>query len=219
MSPTQRKAMEQVLIAAAALLSDFVEDGKPMIRKEARDVLERMRKARAALAEPAEQEPVALPHVWPHVWGCRANAFGECDKGCTAPQPAAVPAEYAIEAAYWDFDARHKGYGPHKTMPQSERDAFKWAVRAMLAAAPEAPQPKPSGPETMTVQEVWEAAGGNPGIRATKQGVLDALKMLDAVCDEAQPAEQEPVAPQQQQQQLKRTTHPLDVPLEVFWPI
>jgi len=86
---------------------------------------------RAALAEPAEQEPVA----WPHVWGCRANAFGECDKGCTAPQPAAVPAEDAIEAAYWDFDARHKGYGPHKTMPQSERDAFKWAVRAMLAAA------------------------------------------------------------------------------------
>jgi len=52
-----------------------------------------------------------------------------------APQPAAVPAEDAIEAAYWDFDARHKGYGPHKTMPQSERDAFKWAVRAMLAAA------------------------------------------------------------------------------------
>jgi len=45
----------------------------------------------------------------------------------------------------------------------------------------------------MTVQEVWEAAGGNPGIRATKQGVLDALKMLDAVCDEAQPAEQEPL--------------------------
>ena len=67
---------------------------------------------------------------------------------------------------------------------------------AMREAAPEAPQPKPSGPETMTVQEVWEAAGGNPGIRATKQGVLDALKMLDAVCDEAQPAEQEPVAAQ-----------------------
>ena len=31
----------------------------------------------------------------------------------------------------------------------------------------------------------------------------------------AEPAEQEAVAPQQQQQQLKRT-HPLDVPLEVF---
>lgn len=49
-------------------------------------------------------------------------------------EAAAVPAEDAIEAAYWDFDARHKGYGPHKTTPQSERDAFKWAVRAMLAA-------------------------------------------------------------------------------------
>ena len=53
-----------------------------------------------------------------------------------AQQPtAAVSAEEAIEAAYWDFDARHKGYGPHKMTPQSERDAFKWAVRALLAAA------------------------------------------------------------------------------------
>lgn len=40
--------------------------------------------------------------------------------------------------------------------------------------------------ETMTVQEVWEAAGGNPGIRATKQDVLDALKLLNEVCDEAE---------------------------------
>ena len=31
--------------------------------------------------DPPEQEPVA----WPHKWGCRANAFGKCDKGCTAP--------------------------------------------------------------------------------------------------------------------------------------
>ena len=35
------------------------------------------------LRDAAQQEPVA----WPHVWGCRANAAGECDKGCTAPQP------------------------------------------------------------------------------------------------------------------------------------
>lgn len=25
------------------------------------------------------------PEAWPHKWGCRANAFGKCDKGCTAP--------------------------------------------------------------------------------------------------------------------------------------
>ena len=49
--------------------------------------------------------------------------------------PAAAVSEEAIEAAYWDFDARHKGYGRHKTAPQSERDAFKWAVRSLLAAA------------------------------------------------------------------------------------
>lgn len=58
---------------------------------------------------------------------------------------AAMSAEEAIEAAYWDFDARHKGYGPHKTTPQSERDAFKWAVRAMLAKAPPAALAVPAG--------------------------------------------------------------------------
>ena len=124
---TLRDAAQQALEALIAATPVKAKD--PQMQADAIVAL------RAALAEPAEQEPVALPHVWPHVWGCRANAFGECDKGCTAPQPAAVPAEDAIEAAYWDFDARHKGYGPHKTMPQSERDAFKWAVRAMLAAA------------------------------------------------------------------------------------
>jgi hypothetical protein len=35
---------------------------------------------RARLAQP-EPEPVA----WTHKYGCRANAFGECSMGCTAP--------------------------------------------------------------------------------------------------------------------------------------
>jgi hypothetical protein len=29
------------------------------------------------------------------------------------------------EEAYWNFDARRKGYGPWRLHPQSERDAFK----------------------------------------------------------------------------------------------
>ena len=36
------------------------------------------------LAQPSvsvEQEPVA----WPHKFGCRANAFGKCNMGCTTP--------------------------------------------------------------------------------------------------------------------------------------
>lgn len=32
--------------------------------------------------QPAQHDP------WPHKWGCRANAFGECNMGCTSPQPA-----------------------------------------------------------------------------------------------------------------------------------
>lgn len=46
----------------------------------------------------------------------------------------AGPEEDRIEAAYWRFDARHKGYGQWKTAPMSERDAFKAEMRNALAA-------------------------------------------------------------------------------------
>jgi DNA-binding transcriptional regulator YiaG/GNAT superfamily N-acetyltransferase len=37
----------------------------------------------------------------------------------------------------------------------------------------------------ISIQEAWEAAGGNPGIPATKEELITALKLLDEVCDEA----------------------------------
>lgn len=46
----------------------------------------------------------------------------------------AGPQEDRIEAAYWRFDARHKGYGPWKQAPMSERDAFKAEMRNALEA-------------------------------------------------------------------------------------
>lgn len=39
--------------------------------------------------------------------------------------------------------------------------------------------------ETISIQEAWEACGGNPGIRATRQDLIEALRGLDEVCDEA----------------------------------
>lgn len=46
----------------------------------------------------------------------------------------AAPEEDRIEAAYWRFDARHKGYGQWKQAPMSERDAFRAEMRNALAA-------------------------------------------------------------------------------------
>lgn len=40
----------------------------------------------------------------------------------------------------------------------------------------------------IAIQEAWEAAGGNPGIKASKDELLVALKQLDSVCDELQVA-------------------------------
>jgi hypothetical protein len=47
------------------------------------------------------------------------------ERGC------AGVSEEAIEVAYWVFDARKRGTADWKQRPQSERDAFKWAVRSM----------------------------------------------------------------------------------------
>lgn len=52
--------------------------------------------------------------------------------------------EDAIEAAFWEADARRKGYGEWKTRPQSERDAFKWAVRACVGKVLPAAQAQPA---------------------------------------------------------------------------
>lgn len=38
-------------------------------------------------------------------------------------------------------------------------------------------------PGYISIQEAWVAAGGNPGIIATKEMLLTALRDLDAVCD------------------------------------
>ena len=37
----------------------------------------------------------------------------------------------------------------------------------------------------ISIQEAWELAGGNPGIKATREELEAALKVLDEVCDEA----------------------------------
>jgi hypothetical protein len=41
--------------------------------------------------------------------------------------------ETLIEHAFWEFDARRNGSGPWQAVPQSERDAFKWPVRWLVA--------------------------------------------------------------------------------------
>jgi hypothetical protein len=41
--------------------------------------------------------------------------------------------EERIEAAYWRYDAKHKGYNEWKLAPMSEREAFKTEMRSALA--------------------------------------------------------------------------------------
>ena len=76
------------------------------------------------------------------------------------------PIEASIEAAYWSFDARRKGYGPWKETPMSERDAFKTEIRNAIFAQQHHPEqhlemvapadvPLPGHPEPHTYR--WSA--------------------------------------------------------------
>jgi hypothetical protein len=84
---------------------------------------------------------------WPHVWGCRANAFGECDKGCIAPQPKAEPQEpvlYVHPSTYAMESANQIGVW----RPGCQLDDY-----LPLYFAPPAPQPR----RRLTREEIVDA--------------------------------------------------------------
>lgn len=58
--------------------------------------------------------------------------------------------EDEIEHAYWDFNSMHMGYGEYKGRPYSERDAFKWAVRKLLAGQQKEKPKPPKFPKPMS---------------------------------------------------------------------
>jgi hypothetical protein len=70
--------------------------------------------------------------------------------------------------------------------------SFESRLRAAISAASAAPADE----DSISIQEAWEAAGGNPGIKATRDDSLIALQDLDAAVDElsAAPAERRETA-------------------------
>jgi hypothetical protein len=101
----------------------------------------------------------------------------------------------AIDAALTAIAYKHMGF---QTLERRKMDALDfrdvacWTAKAALEAAYEAGRaaPREVGPGIvkdgmLTVQQAWEWAGGNPGIRATKEDLRIALQALDKVCDEA----------------------------------
>lgn len=74
--------------------------------------------------------------------------------------------------------------GTSEEMRQRFKDMQSLAVEALTLASRIASESH-LNQETMTLHEVWVAAGGNPGIVPSKADVLCALKLLDEVCDEA----------------------------------
>lgn len=85
---------------------------------EVTDEIERLQRENEELREEVAsfQEELRL---------CQQDAINALKAQSTEP----VVWEEAQETAYWDFDARRKGYPPYKGRPQSERDAFKQVLR------------------------------------------------------------------------------------------
>ena len=88
------------------------------------------------------------------------------------------------QAAYAYDDEKARVHGMAVLAWDMELEAalqVMWAGKLQDAAAACSPDA-----ETISLQEVWEAAGGNQGVHATKDDVIRALKQLDLVCDEAE---------------------------------
>ena len=69
------------------------------------------------------------------LWTCECPATKlSADIATPSGGREAEPQENRIEAAYWRFDARRKGYSYWQSAPMSERDAFKAEMRNALAA-------------------------------------------------------------------------------------
>lgn len=117
----------------------------------------------------------------PDEWVAADKAINALRSALAAPQPAQEPGVWCLPEN--ETEAMHDAVmaviyqGVSRTRTNDLWQAYRNAL-----PTPQAPQPA-----SMTVQEVLEAAGGNTGIKATRRDVLDALKMLDAVCDDAAP--------------------------------
>lgn len=73
------------------------------------------------------------------------------------------------EAAFWEFDARRKGYGQWKQTPQSERDAFKAVFP--YGNWPGSTEPKTA--EAVAVEKVFEAK-----IESASNDVIDTITIV-----------------------------------------
>ena len=72
------------------------------------------------------------------VWGKYDEVRNACQFPAEQAEQEPVDLSDALEAAFWEFDARRKGYGKWKHQPQSERDAFKGAAASVSAPVQQA---------------------------------------------------------------------------------
>lgn len=117
------------------------------------------------------------------LWSAASNTYADRVQGIRAIDEALAAAPAAPRAPAGDVRPIHRECAMFD--PHDRCDECRPAPAAPVAA------------DTISIQEAWEAAGGNPGIKATKSELLDALRMLDKVCDEA------PAAPVAQANQVK----------------
>jgi hypothetical protein len=137
-------------------------------------------------------------HVGTCAMMCRSGKIGQMFTPATTQQAGAADAtviNYGTPAATTASASGEKPFAgagawfPVDVLgnPMREYEPGKWENCEWPSSRAPAPSPATTASasdETITVQEAWEAAGGNPGIKATKQELLDALRVMDEAVDE-----------------------------------
>jgi hypothetical protein len=193
MNTTERAAC----MAALEALEYHTQQTRPIQRTEAAIL-----GLREALAQPTQPQPDTVP--WPvvsrysggasvegvagRVWIQLGDGPEEVEYRPTQPQGEPRDAwhgGHSFDASMLrDLLARIHGDGGHYVEAHGIEKATEDAhglVADWRAAAPQ----RVAQPETISLQEAWEAAGGNPGIKATRQELIDALQSMDAAIEEA----------------------------------
>lgn len=100
--------------------------------------------------------------------------------------------EDQAEHAFWQFDARRKGYAEWRGAPQSERDAFKAEYRQALGARPDAASPATASGDERAMFEAWiKSHAGYPFAGTFTNLMWDSLQARAAVSADIEPATDE----------------------------
>ncbi|WP_225783381.1 hypothetical protein [Xenophilus sp. Marseille-Q4582] len=195
MNPQHAEALPSVIAELrhlyANMVNGAVKDGA-QAKRIAEGLLSRQIERLERLAAPhatAEQsEAVAGWKMVPYAFytADQMRAYADADRKARATQAGVSDAFEAAMKQTWQMidplrppAAGTYALGEHNGIAAALKTVRQNFERALAQTE------QPEAAESITIQEAWNASGGNQAYRPTKEELLHSLRILDQVCEEA----------------------------------